>query len=575
MIKLLKYLKKCWIFALLAPLCMMLEATMDLQQPTLMADIIDVGIANGDLNYVLSTGGKMLLYSFFGMIGGILCTVFSSIASTRFAAELRASLFAKIQKFSFAEIDKLKTSSLITRVTNDVTQMQHMVLMSLRIMVRSPLLFVGGVIMAIRLSPRLSTLFIFMVPMIVVTVFFVISRSFPLFSVLQKSIDRVNTVMRENLLGVKVVKAFVGHHQETKRFKNANENLKSISIKSQMITILMWPIVNIIMQFSVVAVLWFGGRMFTVGDIQTGEIMAFINYLTQIMFSLTMSVMLFINFSRAKVSADRINEVFETSPSIIDSSDALDFGDHDVEFKNVYFRYHNSGQWVLEDISFKTKAGETVGIIGSTGSGKSTLAMLIPRLYDVSRGEILIGGRDVRNLKTDALRDNTSVVLQESILFSGTIKENLLQGKQSASDEDFHTALDIAQASEFVNALPDGILSPVEQRGKNFSGGQKQRLSIARSLVRTPKILILDDASSALDMATEARLQTALKENITDCTTFIIAQRISGVMYCDKIIVLDDGKISGIGTHLELLKSNEIYRSIVVSQLGEEAVANG
>ncbi|MBR6523266.1 MAG: ABC transporter ATP-binding protein [Clostridia bacterium] len=573
--KLLKYLKKCWIFALLAPLCMMLEATMDLYQPTLMAEIIDVGVANGDLNYVLSIGGKMLLFSFVGMIGGILCTVFSSIASSRFAAELRKHLFAKIQKFSFAEIDKLKTSSLITRVTNDVTQMQHMVLMSLRIMVRSPLLFAGGVVMAIRLSPKLSTLFIFMVPLIVVTIFFVISWSFPLFSVLQRSIDRVNTVMRENLLGVKVVKAFVGRKQETNRFKTANEDLKAISIKSQMITILMWPIVNIIMQFAVVAVLWFGGKMFTAGDIKTGEIMAFINYLTQIMFSLTMSVMLFINFSRAKVSADRINQVFETAPSVTDLPDALDLEGHDVEFKNVYFKYHSSGQWVLEDISFKVNAGETVGIIGSTGSGKSTLAMLIPRLYDVTEGEILIGGKPVRNLKTHSLRDNTSVVLQESILFSGTIEDNLRQGKENATEEDLHIALDIAQASEFVNALPDGILSPVEQRGKNFSGGQKQRLSIARSLVRNPKILILDDASSALDMATEAKLQTALKENITDCTTFIIAQRISGVMYCDKILVLDDGKISGIGNHLELLKSNEIYRSIVISQLGEEAVING
>ncbi|MBR5586375.1 MAG: ABC transporter ATP-binding protein [Clostridia bacterium] len=575
MIKLLKYLKKSWIFAILAPICMMVEATMDLQQPTLMADIIDIGVANGDISYVLSVGSKMLLYSVIGMAGGILCTIFSSIASCRFAAELRKNLFSKIQKFSFAEIDKLKTSSLITRVTNDVTQMQHMVLMSLRIMVRSPLLFVGGVIMAIRLSPKLSLLFIFMVPAIVVTVSFVITRSFPLFSVLQKSIDRVNTVMRENLLGVRVVKAFVGHNLETERFKTANEGLKSISIKSQMITILMWPLVNIIMQFSVVAVLWFGGKMFTIGDIQTGDIMAFINYLTQIMFSLTMSVMLFINFSRAKVSADRINEVFDTNPAISDSPDAQNFGGHGVEFKNVYFRYHSSGDWVLDNISFKAEPGETIGIIGATGSGKSTLAMLIPRLYDVCDGEILIGGTNVKNLKTDQLRDNTSVVLQESILFSGTIEDNLRQGKDGATAEDFAKALDIAQASEFVNALPDGISSPVEQRGKNFSGGQKQRLSIARSLVRTPKILILDDSSSALDMATEAKLQTALRENVSECTTFIIAQRISGVMYCDKIIVLDNGKISGMGTHSQLLKTNEIYKSIVVSQLGEEAVVNG
>lgn len=575
MIRLMKYLKKRWFYALLAPIFMMLEAIMDLYQPTLMADIIDVGVANGDINYVLSVGGKMLVFSLFGMFGGVMCSVFSSMASSSFAAELRQNLFAKIQNFSFAEIDKLKTSSLITRVTNDVTQLQHIVLMGLRIMVRSPLLFIGGIIMAIRLSPSLSTVFLFMIPAIVITIIYVISRSFPLFSVLQKNIDRVNTVMRENLLGVRVIKAFVGHHQEKKRFKKANDDLKDISIKSQMITILMWPVVSIIMQFAVVAILWFGGKLFTVGGIKTGEIMAFINYLTQIMFSLTMSVMLFINFSRAKVSADRINEIFETYPTVKDIENAQDFSGYDVEFKNVCFRYHKSSPWVLDDISFKVNKGETVGIIGATGSAKSTLALLIPRLYDVSSGEILIGNRDVREIKTKQLRDNISVVLQESILFSGTIEDNLKQGKEEATEEEMAVALDVAQASEFVNALPGGVKYRVEQRGKGFSGGQKQRLSIARSLIRKPKILILDDASSALDMETEAKLQTALKENISDCTTFIIAQRISGVMYCDKILVLDNGKISGIGTHSELLKDNEIYRSIVISQLGEEAAANG
>ena len=352
MLKLLKYLKKSWLYALLAPLFMLVEATMDLYQPTLMADIIDIGVANGDISYVLNTGVKMLIFSLIGMVGGIMCSVFSSIASSSFAAELRKNLFNKIQKFSFTEIDKLKTSSLITRVTNDVTQMQHMVLMSLRVMVRSPLLFVGGIIMAVRLSGKLSTVFLLMVLAIVVTVIFVISKSFPLFSVLQKNIDRVNTVMRENLLGVKVVKAFVGRKIETERFKKANEDLKTISIKSQLITILLWPIVTVIMQCAVVTVLWFGGKMFTVGDIQTGQIMAFINYLTQIMFSLTMSVMLFINFSRAKVSADRINQVFDTKPSITDSPNAHDFCGSNVEFKNVYFRYHSSGGWVLENISF-------------------------------------------------------------------------------------------------------------------------------------------------------------------------------------------------------------------------------
>ena len=575
MLRLLKFLRKSWVYAILAPLSMLLEASMDLLQPTLMADIIDVGVANGDLNYVMSVGLKMLLFSLLGMAGGILCSVFSSLASSSFAADLRKNLFAKIQKFSFGEIDKLKTSSLITRVTNDVTQMQNVVLMSLRVMVRSPILFLGGIIMAVRLSKSLSVVFVFMIPAIIITVLYVIFRSFPLFGVMQKNIDRVNTVMRENLLGVRVVKAFVGRKTETKRFDIANEDLKSISIKSQLITILLWPVVTIIMQLAVVVVLWSGGKMFMVGTIKTGEIMAFINYLTQIMFSLTMSVMLFIGFSRAKVSADRINEIFDTSPSITDSFDAVNFGKHDVEFKNVYFKYNASGEWVLENLSFKVNAGETVGIIGATGSGKSTLALLIPRLYDVTEGEILVGGKNVKDIKTSSLRDNISVVLQESILFSGTIEDNLRQGDDTATEEELKVALDIAQASEFVNALPDGIKSSTAQRAKNFSGGQKQRLSIARSIVKKPKILILDDASSALDMTTEAKLQTALRENIENSTTFIIAQRISGVMYCDKIIVLDGGKLSGMGSHDELIKTNDIYRSIVVSQLGEEAVCNG
>ena len=572
MLKLVKYLKKHWVFSIIAPLFMLLEVIMDLYQPTLMADIIDVGVASGNMAYVWATGLKMLLFAFIGVIGGAGCMLFSAVAAEGFGTDLRQDIFEKIQTFSFAEIDKLKTSSLVTRVTNDVTQMQNMVLMALRIMIRSPLLCIGGIVMAFNISRQLSLIFLVLIPLILVCIVFVTRKAFPLFSVVQQKIDRVNTVMRENLLGVRVVKAFVGQPQERKRFGVANDDLMNINIRAQKITILLWPLVTTIMNFSVVAILWFGGRLTTIGGIEAGQIMAFINYLTQIMFSLMMSVMLFVSFSRAEASAQRINEVLETETSIHQSESAKDIQRYDVTFKNVSFRYHANSQWVLQDISFQVKQGETIGIIGATGSGKSSLIGLIPRLYDVSEGEIDIGGINVKELKLDQLRDHIGVVLQDSILFAGTIEDNLRFGKEDAAVEMLEGAARAAQAYDFIDEMPKKFKSEVEQRGKNLSGGQKQRVSIARTLVRDPKILILDDSSSALDMTTEAKLQTALKEEMRECTTFIIAQRISGVMYSDKILVLDDGKLSGFGTHQELLKTNDIYRSIVISQLGEEAV---
>ncbi len=574
MIRLLKFLKSKWYFAVLAPLFMLLEVTMDLFQPTLMADIINIGVANGDVSYIFSTGLRMLGVALLGVVGGVGCTVFSSITAAYYGMDLRNAIFKKIQTLSFAEIDKLKTSSLITRVTNDVMQMQHIVLMGLRAMVRSPLLFIGGIVMAIRLSLKLSVVFFVIVPVICLVIFIILSRATPFFRLVQQRIDRVNTVMRENLLGIRVIKAFVGSKTEEKRFKSANDDLMNTNITAQNITMLLMPIVNVIMQFGVVAVLWFGGLMFGSGEILTGDIMAFINYLLQIMFSLMMTVMLFLNFSRAKASADRINEVLDTTVSVTESENATDISGFDVEFKNVSFRYHNSGEWVLNDISFKANQGETIGIIGATGSGKSTLVSLIPRLYDVKKGEILIGGKNLKQLKIKNLRDKIGIVLQESILFSGSIRDNLMFGNKNASDELIEKCVKTAQAYDFIESLPKKYESSVEQRGKNLSGGQKQRVSIARTLIREPKILIMDDSSSALDMATEARLQTALRENMSDCTTFIIAQRISGVMYCDRIIVLDGGKISGFASHSELMETNEIYRSIAVSQLGEEASHN-
>lgn len=575
MLKLMKYLKKGAVFAIIAPLFMFLEVIMDLLQPTLMSDIIDIGVANGDMGYIFATGGKMLLFAFFGVIGGIGCMAASSVAGSIFGTQLRQSIFDKIQNFSFMEIDKLKTSSLITRVTNDVTQLQNIVLMALRIMVRSPLLCIGGIIMALSISPRLSVIFLFVIPIITVVVILVTKKAFPMFSKVQSKIDRVNEVMRENLLGVRVIKAFCGYSQESKRFGKANKELMETSIAAQNVTILMFPAITIILNFSVVAVLWFGGRLHMIGGIEAGKIMAFINYLTQIMQSLMMSVMLFISLSRAKASADRINEVLNTKTSITENPFAKTAEHFDVEFKNVSFKYSTSGNLVLEDISFRAEEGQTIGIIGATGSGKSSLINLIPRLYDVCSGEVLIGGINVKDIKLKQLRDNIGVVLQESVLFAGTLGDNLRFGKEDADSAELEEASRAAQALEFIDTLPQKYESPVEQRGKNFSGGQKQRISIARTLVRKPHILIMDDSSSALDMTTEAKLQEALKNYMHKCTTFIIAQRISGVMYCDKILVLDGGRVSGFGTHNELLSSNDIYRNIVISQLGEEAAENG
>jgi ATP-binding cassette subfamily B protein len=573
--KLLKYLKGSYAFAIAAPLFMLLEVMMDLQQPALMAKIIDVGVGQGDSRYILETGLKMMLVAIIGWIGGAGCCVLSSFAAMGHGTRLRQSLFDKIQTFSFAEIDKLKTSSLITRLTNDVTQVQNTVLMLLRIMVRAPLLVIGGIIMAWTISPGLTLIFAVAMPVLVFFVVLIVRKSFPLFLKMQQKIDRVNTVMRENLLGVRVVKAFAGHDQEKERFKIANEDLVLWSTKAQKINVLLWPLVTLVLNASIIALLWFGGNLVMTGALSTGDIMAFMNYLTQILMSLMMVIMLIINFSRAKVSADRINEVLETETSVRDPEQPVEVTGFDVEFRKVCFGYNPSEEdYVLKNISFQASPGETVGIIGGTGSGKSSLIGLIPRLYDAVEGTVLIGGNDVRQLSMESLRENIGVVMQESVLFSGTIEENLRWGNENADGQAVEKAVLDAQAYEFVSALEDKYGSTVEQRGKNFSGGQKQRLSLARTFLKEPKILILDDSTSAVDMATEAKIQNTLGERRGDAVVFIIAQRISAIREADKIIVLDEGEISDIGTHSELIRRNEIYRSIVTSQLGEEAIAH-
>lgn len=575
MIKLLKYIKgSAIIYVILAPLMMFIEVIMDLNQPKLMSDIIDIGVANGDISYVLNVGFKMIVVAFIGVLGGMLCGLFSTFASMTMGKNMRQGLFDKIQSLSFLEIDKFKTSSLITRLTNDVTQVQNMVMMALRGMVRSPLICLGGIIMSLTISIKLSIIFLVVIPLIVLSVILITLRSIPFFTGMQKKIDNVNLVMRENLLGVRVIKAFAIEDKMRRKFNSANYELMDISIKAQSVTILLWPLVTLIMNLSVVAILWFGGNYVNNGSLEIGKIMAFINYLVQIMNSLNMLIMSIINFSRAKVSADRINEVLDVESSIKDREDTDEIDKFDVEFKDVYFKYNKDGDYVLKGISFKAKEGEKIGIIGATGSGKSSLISLIPRLYDTTSGSVMIGNKDVRNLKINDLRKIIGVVLQDTILFSGSIADNLRFGMENANEEMMDRATKDSQAFEFITSSNEGYNREVGQRGKNLSGGQKQRVSIARTLIKNPKILILDDSSSALDMATESKLQKSIKNRMKDATVFLIAQRIGAVMDLDKIIVLDNGEIAAIGTHEELIKICEIYRSIAISQLGEEAVLN-
>lgn len=574
-VKLFSYLKSYKKAVVIAPLLMLLEVAMDLLQPRLMGRIVDEGIATGDLSFILKTGLLMIGVAIVGMIGGVGCTIASSTASESFAADLRAGLYKKVQSFSFANLDKFKTASLITRLTNDVVQVKHVVHMSLRILIRAPFMCIGGIVMAVFINARLALILVVAIPLLALTLFFAIRKGFPLFSVVQKKLDRVNSVMRENLTGVRVVKAFVRDKFEKERFNNANEGLMEITIKASRIVAIILPAILLIMNMSVVAVLWFGGIQINQGNMQVGQVIAFINYLTQILSSLLMVAFILMAVSRAKASADRIREVLDTEVDIKDKegADSSPIVAGKVKFENVSFRYKGAkGEPVLKDISFEANPGETVAIIGATGSGKSTLINLIPRLYEPIEGRVLIDGRDTKDLKLKTLRESISVVLQESLLFSGSIMDNIKMGDGNASNEEVRAAAEAAQADDFIQSFPEGYETQLGQRGVNLSGGQKQRLSIARALLKKPKILILDDSTSAVDMGTEVRIQRSLKQLMKQCTTFVIAQRISTVKHADKILVLDDGKIIAQGTNDELLKTCAIYQEIYRSQIGEEVI---
>jgi ATP-binding cassette subfamily B multidrug efflux pump len=591
MLKLFPYLKPYWKATLLAPLFMLLEVYMDLLQPKFMASIVDEGIRNGDLAHIQSTGLSMLGVALIGLIGGIGCTLFSSTASQNFGADVRKDLFAKVQSFSFGVLDTFKAGSLVTRLTNDVVQVQGVVLITLRIMVRAPLLAIGSVIMAITISPRLALILAVVIPLLVFVLVIIIQKGFPLFSKVQKKLDVVNTVLQENLTGIRVVKAFVRANFEIRRFRKSNDELMDISIKATRIVMLIMPIMMLIMNASIAVVIWFGGLQTWQGTLQVGELVAFINYVTQVLFSLMMVSMMLMNVSRAKASAERILEVMDTEPEITNHAATRTHVIHagKIVFEHVSFAYdtfaadgkdskhgiHARNGNVLKGIDLEFQPGQTVAILGATGSGKSSLVHLIPRLYDTTQGRVLIDGVDVRDIDLTHLRSEIGVVLQEAILFTGTVSENISFGKPDATQEEIEAAAQAAQIHDFIISLPDGYRTLIGQRGVNLSGGQKQRISIARAILVQPVILILDDSTSAVDLGTEARIQKALKSQTKRSTRIIIAQRISSVLEADSIVVLDEGTVVAQGTHHELMASSDVYQDIYRSQLGKEAVVIG
>ncbi|MGG4470606.1 ABC transporter ATP-binding protein [Paenibacillus alvei] len=570
--ELMGFLKPYWKITILAPLFMVLEVSMDLLQPFLMAQIVNEGVMKGDLETIQRTGGLMILVAFIGLIGGAGCTVFSSTASMNFATDLRKVVFDKVQSFSFQNLDKFKGGSLITRLTADIVQLQMFVMMVLR-SIRSPLLTIGSVIMAFTISFKLALIFAATIPVLFIILYLLIRKAFPTYNIVQQKLDKVNTVLQENLMGIRVVKAFVRSDFENNRFGQANEDYTNNAVRAARIVSFNMPVLMLILNFSLVIILWFGAHQTWSGSLQVGDLIAFINYVTQVLFAVMMIGMMMITISRSKVSADRIQEVLHTDLDLVDHqhADQQAIVKGEVTFDRVSFSYDGQSE-VLKDISLVARAGQTVAILGATGSGKSTMVQLIPRLYDATSGTVMIDGTDVRHIKLEHLRTSVGVVLQQSILFSGTIRDNIRYGKPAATQAEVELAAKAACAHEFIMTMPDGYDTVLGQRGMNLSGGQKQRISIARALLVRPVILILDDSTSAVDLRTESRIQKALGELLEHSTAFIIAQRISSVMEADKIVVLEDGRISAEGTHEQLMKTSEVYQEIYRSQLGKEEV---
>jgi ATP-binding cassette, subfamily B, multidrug efflux pump len=568
--KVFSYLKPYRLHITIALFLMLVELMVELVQPLLMAKIIDEGILNRDLSSVLTWGGIMLLISLIAFISGIVNSFYAAHTSQSFGHEVRNQLFMKVQSFSFAQLSRFPASSLITRMTNDVTQIQNTVFMSLRIMLRAPLLVLGGVIMALTVNAKLALIFVVLIPFLIIFLVWAMKKAGLLFKSVQGKLDQVNGVMRENLTGMRVIKAFYRGKHEEKRFKASNEDLMKKTISALRLIEFAMPALMVIMNLSIVAVLWFGNIDVHQGDIKVGEVVAVIQYGTRVTAALGILSMIVMIFSRAKASTERISEILTVEYDQIENSqpNALSKNlDGKVEFQSVTFSYPQTSRPVLEDVSFTAQPGETVAIMGATGSGKSSLVQLILRMYDPDKGSILIDHNHIHEYDIDNLRKQIGFVPQEGFLFTGTIKENLSWGKEDITNEEMLEATRDAQIHETVMKLPEQYLTRIGQKGVNLSGGQKQRLSIARALVREPKILILDDSTSALDLKTEAQLLTALKKYT--CTTFIITQKVSTAKNADQILLMDEGRLLAKGTHKELLQESVLYKQIYQSQFGE------
>ena len=575
MIKLTRFLKKFRLQVILGPMFKMTEAVFELIVPLVMASMIDVGIKNGDTAYVWKMAGIMVLLGIVGLGCSLTCQFFASRASQGFGTVMRNELFRHINSLSHAEIDKMGTPSLITRLNNDVNQLQLAVAMLIRLVFRAPFLAIGAAVMAMALDLKMSVIFIAAAVLIAIVLYIVMSRSVPFYKKIQKLLDGVSLITRENLEGVRVIRAFSKQADEQQRFEQTSEQLRRSSVAVAKLSALLSPVTSIVANFAILAILWYGGLRVYAGTLTQGQVIALWNYMTQILLALIVVANLVVIFTKASASAARVNEVFETAPSVADIGNTKQtpvLGAPKIELRNISFSYNTGDENVLSDISIAIAKGETIGIIGGTGSGKSTLVNLIPRFYDVCKGEILIDGINVKAYPFEQLRGQIGIVPQRAVLFSGDIRSNMRWGCENATDRQIDRALSIAQAKEFVDKLPKGYETTIMQGGKNLSGGQKQRLTIARALVSEPQILILDDSASALDFSTDAALRKALASETKGMTVLMVSQRANTVKNADRIMVLDDGEVAGIGTHQELLQSCAVYREICLSQLSSEEV---
>ncbi|HOA20045.1 MAG TPA: ABC transporter ATP-binding protein [Sedimentibacter sp.] len=565
--KLLPFMKKYIKFAVLSPILMILEVIADIAIPYLMSRIVDVGIANRDIEYVIKIGLIMIAAALLAMISGVISSHYGARAGFGFASEVRLKLYKKIQGFSFANLDKFTVASLITRLTNDCNTLGQVTMMSLRMAVRAPFMMIFALLMTIRINASLTKVFAVSIPVLVIALIIILSKARPLFLKFQTRVDRVNAIIRENLTAIRVVKSFNRQSHEEKRFKERNDSLMLTALKAITLIVFLMPVLNIIIYSTIIAVLWFGGKQVVAGSMGSGELISFITYITQILMSFMMMSFFFMQLLRASASVTRIAEIIDTESEIKEVKNPVkELADGSVTFKNVCFCYPGSTEKTLKNINLHINSGEVLGIIGSTGSSKSTLVQLITRLYDATEGSVIVGNVDVKHYSIKTLRDNVAFVLQNNTLFSGTIRDNMKWGNENANDEDIIRALKLAQAWEFVSTYEDGLDHKVEQGGDNFSGGQKQRLTIARALLKSPKIIILDDSTSAVDMATDAKIQRVFKEELNDVTTIIIAQRVSSIQHADRILVMNEGEIESIGKHEELLVSSPVYREIYESQ---------